>query len=422
MKLVPSILVIIWLLSGLPLGAVAAQGQDPAAAAAFREARDLVNAGEWGKAEERLNRFVREFAKDREIPAALYWLAFALKQQNKFQAADGVLTDLIAQFPQSPWVGDARAMRVEIAPRLKNTQVIEQGVTDSNEEIRLAALQSLFEARPERAVAIATGLLKAGSGASRVMRQGALDLLADSEAVEAVSALVEVARNDPDQRLRVEAIDGLAEIRSETAVEPLRALALQPGEADIARAAVDALSEFQGGRTILLEVAQSNAPAEVRAAAVHALGEVEDQPAAVDDLIRLLASTKEPAVQEAIIDALAESEASAAEGPLVELARTGSLETRRNAIEALAERAEEGRGTASAIQSLIAIYDSEEEERLKEEIIEVFGESRETPALNKLMQIAMGDASIRLRKAALAAIGDSEHPEAVRFLEEILRQ
>lgn len=323
MNIVASILIVMLLLVGLPVRAIAAQGQ--AAAAAFRQARDLVNAGEWSQAEERLNRFVTEFASDREVPAALYWLAFAHKQQSEFPAADGVLTRLIARFPQSPWVGDARTMRVEIAPRLKNTQVIEQGVTDPNEEIKLAALQSLFEARPERAVAIATDLLKAGSGASRVMREGALELLADADVAEAVPALLVVARSDPDQRLRIEAIEALAEIRSERA-----------------------------------------------------------------------------------------------ETSLVELARTGDFETRRHAIDALAERAEDG-GAGSALQSLMSIYDSEPDERLKEEIIDVLGESRETAAVKKLMQIATGDASIRLRKAALSAIGDSEHPDAAGFLEKLLR-
>jgi HEAT repeat protein len=324
MNIVASILIVMLLLGGLPGRALAAQGQESAAAAAFRQARDLVNAGEWSQAEERLNRFVAEFAADREVPAALYWLAFAHKQQNEFPAADGVLTRLIARFPQSPWVGDARAMRVEIAPRLKNTQVIEQGVRDSNDEIKLAALQSLFEARPERAVAIATDLLKAGSGASRVMREGALELLADAEVAEAVPVLVEVARSDPDQRLRIEAIEALAEIRSERA-----------------------------------------------------------------------------------------------EAPLVELARSGDFETRRHAIDALAERAEDG--GASALQSLMAIYDSEPDERLKEEIIDLLGESRETAALNKLMQIAAGASSTRLRKAALSAIGDSDHPDAAVFLEKLLK-
>jgi TolA-binding protein len=124
------------------------QSQAPSAAAtAFREARDLIKDGEWGKAEVRFNRFIAEFPKDREVAPALYWLAFSLKQQNKFPAADATLTRLIEQYPASTWVSDARAMRLEMAPRLKNSQVIEQGVSEANEEIRLAALQSLFEAR-----------------------------------------------------------------------------------------------------------------------------------------------------------------------------------------------------------------------------------------------------------------------------------
>jgi HEAT repeat protein len=323
MNIVASSLVVMSLFGGLAVRPLAAQGQD-AAAAAFRDARDLVNAGEWSQAEDRLNRFVSQFPSDREVPAALYWLAFAHKQQNEFPAADGVLTRLITTYPQSPWVGDARAMRVEIAPRLKNTQVIEQGVRDSDDEIKLAALQSLFEARPERAVAIATDLLKTGSGASRVMREGALELLADAEVAEAVPALLGVARSDPYQRLRIAAIEALGEIGSDRA-----------------------------------------------------------------------------------------------EASLVELARSGDFEIRRQAIDAIAERVEDG--GASALKAVIAIYDSEPDERLKEEIIDLLGESGESAALNKLMQIATGASSTRLRKAALSAIGESDHPDAAAFLEKILK-
>ena len=125
----------------------APQTQKPAAATtAFREARDLIGEGEWVRAEAALNRFIANFPQDRDIPAARYWLAFSLKQQNKFAEADTALTRLIQQHPTATsWVTDARAMRVEIAPRLGNTQLIEQGVTDSDDEIRLAALQPLFD-------------------------------------------------------------------------------------------------------------------------------------------------------------------------------------------------------------------------------------------------------------------------------------
>jgi tetratricopeptide (TPR) repeat protein len=142
------------------------------AATAFREGRDLIKFSQWDKAAARFNRFISEFPKDREVPAALYWLGFALKQENKFPAADAALAKLVAEHPSSPWLDDARALRVEIAPRLKNSQLIEQGVNEVNEEIRLAALQSLFEANPQRALAMASDILKPGASGSRLMKAG----------------------------------------------------------------------------------------------------------------------------------------------------------------------------------------------------------------------------------------------------------
>src|SRR5262245_28184968 len=89
-----------------------------AAATAFKDGRDLLKDGEWAKAEAQFNRFIAEFPKDREVAAALYYVAFSLKQQGKFSNTDATLTRLIEQYPSSGWITDARAMRVEIAPRL----------------------------------------------------------------------------------------------------------------------------------------------------------------------------------------------------------------------------------------------------------------------------------------------------------------
>src|SRR5262245_41670550 len=66
-----------------------------AAAGAFKDARDLLKDGEWAKAEARFKRFIVEFPKDREVAAALYYVAFSLKQQGKFSDTDATLTQLI---------------------------------------------------------------------------------------------------------------------------------------------------------------------------------------------------------------------------------------------------------------------------------------------------------------------------------------
>ena len=396
------------------------QSQAPSAAAtAFREARDLIRDGEWEKAEARFNRFIAEFPRDRDVPPALYWLAYALKQQSKFQPADAALTRLIEQYPNSQWVNDARTMRVEMAPRLKNTQVIEQGVGEANEEIRLAALQSLFEASPDRGIAFATDILKAGSGSTRLMREGAIELLEDTESKEAVPILVGVARNDPDTRLRRKAVEALGEIEDSSVIDPLKSLVLQSSDLSVARAALDGLAEHETeARPFLLEVARSGASSELRISAIEQLGEFEHDPAVVGDLMKLMASEKDVRIQRVLVEALEELEVPGARAALADLARTSTnSEVRRRAIEALAEREDD----ASA-ESLIKLYDAEKDERVKEVIIDALGESEQKPALRKLTEIALRDPSLRLRKRALGHIGDSDDPDAYKFLEELLKK
>jgi hypothetical protein len=354
--------------------ALAVQAQRPAAAiAAFREARDLIGDGEWARAEARFNSFIAGFPQDRDIPAALYWLAFSLKQQSKYAPTDAALTRLIQQYPSSTWANDARAMRVEIAPRLGNNQVIAQGASDANDEIRLAALQSLFESRPERAVAMASDILKQGSGASRLLKEGAVSLLGDSETTDAIPVLLQVARNDTDMRVRRTAVEALGEIEDTSTLEPLKGLALQSTDLGVARAAIEALGDHEGGsRKFLLEIVRSNISAELRAEAIEALGEIENDPAVIEDL--------------------------------TEIARTASsVDLRIRAIEALSEHE-----TESAVDSLTRLYDLEKDLRVKEEIIGALGETESTSALRKLNQIAAQETSTRLKRLALEAIEELE--------------
>src|SRR5512145_2336880 len=95
-------------------GAACISGQDPdrfnqfiqsqdfsdAATKAFSEARNLIKDGEWAKAEQSFNRFIAGHPNDKDVAAAHYWLAFALKRQNRFQEADNRLIQLIEKFPE----------------------------------------------------------------------------------------------------------------------------------------------------------------------------------------------------------------------------------------------------------------------------------------------------------------------------------
>jgi HEAT repeat protein len=420
MKRLPYIVLPLLLMAAAVHDTMAQTQKPPAATAAFREARDLIGDGEWLKAETAFNRFIAAYPKDPQTAAALYWLAFSLKQQNKFAAADATLTRLIEEHPsQTGWQNDARAMRMEIAPRLRNNQVIEQGVSDTDDEIRLAALQSLFESRPERAVAMVSEILKPGSGSSRLLKEGAVTLLGDSETTEAIPVLVQVAQNDTDMRVRRKAAEALGEIEDSAVVEPLRSLALQSSDTGVARAAIEALSE-QGAiaRPALVEIVRSGRSVDLREEAIEALGEIEGEPAVVADLLAIMSSAKEPQLQQGAIEALGEIELPQAEDALAQIARTStSPEVRRQAIEALADHE-----TESAGESLARLYDSEKDESVKEEIIDALEGTESRLAMRKLAQIAARDTSTRLRKLALSALAKFEDAEAVKLLEEALRE
>src|ERR1041385_9418238 len=87
------------------------------ASKAFREARDYIKDGEWQKAEQTFRSLITKHPQHKDADAALYYLAFALKKQNRLPEADKTLEKLITEHPASSWINDARAMRIEMAPR-----------------------------------------------------------------------------------------------------------------------------------------------------------------------------------------------------------------------------------------------------------------------------------------------------------------
>ena len=402
---------------------IQSQGSSDAATKTFSEARNLIKDGEWAKAEQSFSRFIADYPQDKDIAAATYWLGYALKQQNRFQDADKTLAQLIEKYPGSSWVTDARALRIEIAPRLTNNGgtggVIRDGVKDPEEEIRLAALQSLFEAKPERGVAMAADILKPGSGESRLMKEGAIALLIDCEIKPAINLLIDTVRNETDYELRKKAVRALGIHDDESVLDPLKSLVTQSTDKEIARIAVQALAEHQGQRaqSMLVEIARSNADLELRASAIQGLGDHEDE-SAVNELFKLYSSDKDETIRKEIISALGEINLPSAQLRLFEIARSAEgAKLRHMAIQAMGEQEGE-----RAVDNLIQLYDSEKDEGTKEVILDALGESNEKKALRKLIDVARKDPSLKLRKKALASIGESDDPEAIKFLEELLKK
>src|ERR1043166_1501908 len=118
----------------------------------FREGRDFIEAQNWQKAAEKFKDFITGYPKDRDLDAALYWYGYALQKQNRTDDAAVPLLRLINRFPNSSWRSDAQALLVVMGRKGE----VEQALQRDNCEIKMLALQSLFQADQDRAIAIAT--------------------------------------------------------------------------------------------------------------------------------------------------------------------------------------------------------------------------------------------------------------------------
>ncbi|HEY9401446.1 MAG TPA: HEAT repeat domain-containing protein [Pyrinomonadaceae bacterium] len=448
----------------------------------FRAGRDMIENEEWTKAAEMFRGFINTYPRDNDVDAALYWYAYALKRQGHTKEAAKALKRLIKEHRRSGWREEADAMLTELAPALGQTEIIDDALGKENEELKLIALQSLFESNPERALGFVAEWLKPNSTASRRMKESAVSLLGAHGGKQAVPLLLEIARSQPDAKLRQTAIHRLGEAGGEAVMDELMRLYSADPDPNIKRQVLHALAEMDGARPAakLLEIAQrAGEDLELRKTAISRLGERDG---AFDNLVRIYDADRSIEIRKRLMNAFSESNDPRALSKLLEVARTGdNVELRKFALRRLGEKNSDAmldelmrvyqaerdadvkreilhafsdmnsprararlheiarnpaesvelrrtvihriaeRKEAQTVELLISLYDAEQNLDLKRALLHALGESGQKAALRKLMQVARTDASLDLRRQAIRQIGESRDPEALRFLEEILK-
>ena len=443
----------------------------------FREGRDFIEAQNWQRAAEKFNDFIKGYPKDKDLDAALYWYGYALQKQDRKLEAKDSLVRLMNRFPNSSWRQEAKALLVVMGFQ----KDVEDGLQRENCEIKILALQSLFQADQERAIGIASEALRSNPGQCPGFPAAAVSMLGSHAGARAVPLLLDIARTNPDQKLRLTAIKRLGEQHSDQVIDEL----IKIFDADrtkeirgqILRALVE--SHTPRGTTKVLEIARAGDDLAVRQYAIRFIGELEDS-ASLDELIRIYDADKTKEIRWQIMRALAEREDERARKKLFEIARQGeSPELRLEAIRRLGDHrrvslddlmqlytsetslqikqgllrafgnnndpralgklydiarsndAVELRGYAirqlgekddePTINQLVALYDSEQNLQLKMSLLRAFGDSKQKVALRKLMTIARNDPSVELRKTAVRFLGESKDPDALKFLEDLLK-
>ena len=443
----------------------------------FREGRDFIEAQNWQKAAEKFNDFIKSYPKDKEIDAALYWYGYALEKQNLKEEAKAPLTRLVKTYRNSSWRQEALALLVVLGEKA----VVDQEVSRENCEIKILALQSLFQADEERAIGLVTESLRANPGQCQGFQSAAVSMLGSHGGPRVVPLLLDIARSNPDPKLRLTAIKRLGEQHNEQVTDELikiyEADRTKEVRAQILRAFVE--SRTPRGTAKVMEIARSGDDVAVRQYAIRFIGELNDA-ASLAELIRIYDADQTREIRAQIIRALADRDDAQARAKLFDIARKGTTpEERLEAIRrlgdhnrisldelmqlytsetspqikqgllrafgdnndprALAKLFEIARGNdpvelrgyairqlgekddEQTINQLISLYDTEQNQQLKGALIRGFGDSKQKTALRKLMSIARSDPSVEMRKAAVRYLGQSKDPEALKFLEDLLK-
>ena len=395
------------------------QGSTDAANVMFRTGRDLITEQEWTKAQEKFNQYISSYPNEKNVDAALYWLAYAQIKLAKFEQCRETITRLLNKYPTTSWKEDARlllaqvpgvyvvgsesdggvgtgvrvarAMTLDGEPviyssgasltpnQIQAVQAAQIALDDANNssaadddpcEFKIVVLQALFQTDVQRGVVAATEWLKPGSTQTVRCKGAALSLLGRNGGKAVTPVILGVARSEPDLKLRARAISALGVTNDDSVVDALRDFALNSQENEIVEASLYALSRHTGERAVavLAEIATSAKPIGQRKVAIASIASRPGEPS-VDALLRIYDADQSLEIRKTVISGFANRKSQRAGNKLLEIARTSdTIDLRKAAISAISRR-----GGEQAIDTLLNLYDSEKSEELKDQIINALG-------------------------------------------------
>jgi tetratricopeptide (TPR) repeat protein len=418
------------LLSGVTAVAQQRGTQQGDATTVFRSARDLITDGDWARAQEKFSEYVNQFPNEKNLDAALYWLAYTQQKLARYDQCRATVERLLEKYPNTSWKEDARLLlaqmagssaiayqdlvttlnaRAAVATALEGSTIystaltpvltpmpaqgagagvgegiaigrgpavwtLEPSTNDDNPddpcEFKIVVLQALFQTDLQRGIMAATDWLKPGSPQTVRCKGAALTLLGRNGGKAVTPVILGVARNESDLKLRARAISTLGATNDDSVLDALRDFALNSQENDIVEASLYALSKHTGERAIavLSDIAVSGKSVGQRKLAILSISTRPGEPA-VDALFRIYDADQSAEIRRAVISGFANRKSERAGARLLEIARSSDvIELRKAAIGAISRR-----GGDKAVEFLLNLYDTEKNEELKDQILNSLG-------------------------------------------------
>ena len=227
---------------------------------------------------------------------AWYWKAYTLNKLGRRDEALAAIAELRKSYASSRWLDDAKALELEVQQGSGQRVSPE---AESDEELKLLALNGLVQSDPDRAFPLLENLLK--SAQSPRLKKNAVYVLAQSNSPRAAQLLEQVARGQGNPDLQLSAIRFLGEKRRQSnGGQILSEIYTASNDATVKRAIISSL-ESARDKDRLLQIAKTERTADLRLDAIRNLANIN---AAQAELWQLYQSESDPQIRQQILESM----------------------------------------------------------------------------------------------------------------------
>jgi HEAT repeat protein len=261
----------------------------------YRHALGCLDAGRWDEAIAAFDKLIAT-GKTR-VDASTYWKAYALHKLGRRSDALAALATLKKDHPDSRWLPQAKALEIEVQQASGQAPSPE---SQTDDELKLIALDSLARTDPERAVPLLEKLLTRPG--SRALQSRALFVLAQSDSPKAREIVGRVARGQSNPDLQVRAVQNLAAFGGRESLEALDGIFRQTSDPEVKKAVLQSFAAV-GARDRIYAALKSEKDPELRCTAVRSLVSVAGR-AGDDTLLAIYEADADSSVRTEVVRGL----------------------------------------------------------------------------------------------------------------------
>ena len=364
----------------------------------YEEGQRYIDQQKWDRAAERFNDVV--LMKGPKADAALYWKAYAQNRLGQRPEALATIATLSRDYPASRYLKQAKALDSEVR-RDAGQPVRPQD--ESDEDLKLMALQSLQNSDPEQAIPMLEKLLE--SNATPRLKERALFVLAQSNSPRAREVLKGYAKGNSTPDLQSNAIKYLGIHGGKESRAALAEIYGATTDVDAKRQILRAFM-IAGEKDRLLTAAQSEQNPELRQEAVRQLGVM----GAHEELWALYQKESSIDVKKQILQAMFVGGNATR---MIDLARTEqNPELRRTAVRNLGLMGQ--KGTAEA---LVDIYTRDKDVSIRKAVVQALFIQDNAEAL---VSLARKEQDPAMKKDIVQKLSNMRSKAATDYMLELL--